>query len=95
MNNKLSAWGGKKILFLLGALIFLAAACNNDSNQIPGPKNYQQPSSQSSPLDSALYELNTSLEIDSSINAQSDEDVVNSDQSVVEGYFGVSNEISY
>lgn len=92
-----SASGGRKMLILAGAILFIAAACNSqtatNTGQVDGTtKNRAETKSSSkSKADAALNALNVSIESENSINMQSDDDVINTDKSVTNNVDGVAN----
>jgi hypothetical protein len=83
----------KKLLVLAGAIVFLAAACNQA--QPDGVGTTHKPSTPSAKVDAAVNALNQNLDSQDAIYTQSDSDVVNSDQSVINSYNGVSNASKY
>lgn len=82
----------RKLLILAGALVFLAAACNS---QGPAVSTSTQPKTSGAKVDAAVEAMNKSVDAEDSVNMQSDNDIVTSDQSVINGYNGVSNASSY
>jgi hypothetical protein len=83
----------KKVLFLGAILMLMAAACNS-GNQAANQTNPMESHSQAS-VDAAIQDLNASVDSEESTNTQSDDDVINSDQSVMTGFEGAVNENSY
>ncbi|HTL39523.1 MAG TPA: hypothetical protein VL306_01805 [Methylomirabilota bacterium] len=84
----------KKVLFIVGAVVLLAAACNGQQNasvQAPSQSGTQNTTQSTSSVDAGVDSLNASVDSEQSINTQSDSDVINSDQNAVSGYDGVSN----
>jgi hypothetical protein len=73
--------------------MFIAAACN--SQQAANTPSSQTPTTAGAKVDAAVNNLNTSVDSEDAVNMQSDDDVVNSDQSVINSYNGVSNASSY
>jgi hypothetical protein len=77
----------KKIMVLVAAVLFLAAACNSNTASNTG----STPVTASTKVDAAVNALNASVDNEEKINLQSDDDVINSDNAVINGYYGVSN----
>jgi hypothetical protein len=82
----------KKILALAAATVFLAAACNSESQVSTPPP---APVTASAKVDAAVNALNKNIDSEDAIYMQSDSDIVNSDQDVINGYNGVSNASKY
>lgn len=83
----------KKMLIVVGAVLFLAAACN--SNPPAANQTNPPPTTASAKVDAAVNAYNSGIDNEESINMQSDMDIVNSDQEVINGYNGVSNASKY
>lgn len=90
----------KKILFLAGAVLLIAAACNQQTatDVMPAPAPTPPPAQKPSPqpvsatkVDAAVSALNASVDSEDAINLQADDDVINSDQSVINSFDGVSD----
>ncbi|MBX4191475.1 MAG: hypothetical protein KW804_01600 [Candidatus Doudnabacteria bacterium] len=82
----------KKLLVLAGAVVFLAAACNQSQNTVVTPPTHATASSK---VDAAVSGLDKNVDTEDGIYMQSDSDIVNSDQDVINGYNGVSNASKY
>ncbi|HEV8601220.1 MAG TPA: hypothetical protein VGQ87_01325 [Patescibacteria group bacterium] len=74
----------KKVFLIAGAVLLLAAACNSKVSTTEGGK-----------VDTAVNSLNASVDSEQSANLQSDDNIINSDQSVISNYQGAVNENSY
>jgi len=80
----------KKLLLLAGAVVLLAAACNSQRATNNQPNQTGQ-TAETSKVDEAVSVLNASVDNEDAINLESDDDVIYSDQTVINGYDGVSN----
>ncbi|OGE87977.1 MAG: hypothetical protein A3J07_02185 [Candidatus Doudnabacteria bacterium RIFCSPLOWO2_02_FULL_49_13] len=78
----------KKILFLTAGLMLLAAACNAGNQASTGNSTE---SNSASRVDAAVSNLNASVDSEEAVNLQSDDDVINSDQTIVNDYEGATN----
>jgi hypothetical protein len=89
-----SRFAGKKLFILALAVVFIAASCNKNSqsNQVD---QTPIPTTASAKVDAAVNLLNAGVESEDAIQMQSDTDLVNSDQSIINSYNGVSNASSF
>lgn len=94
--------GVKKVLIVAGAVLLIAAACNNqtastgeDSTDRPvNPPVTQTPPVPKVPLtkvDTAVNALNASVDSEDTINMETDDDVIDSDRAIIKSFDGVSN----
>ncbi len=82
----------KKMLILVGAVLFLAAACNSR----PAANNQNNPpTTASGKVEAAVNAYNSGIDNEEKIYMESDMEVVSSDQEVINGYSGVSNASKY
>lgn len=84
----------KKLLLLIATISFLAVSCNQSPPAANNDTN-PAPTTVSSKVDAAVNLLNASLDSEDEVQMQTDSDLVNSDQSIINSYSGVSNESSY
>jgi hypothetical protein len=80
----------KKLLFLAASVALLAAACNSGTNY-SADTNTTATTKSESKLNAAVNDLNASIDSEESVSTQSDDDVINSDQSINSSVEGVSN----
>jgi hypothetical protein len=91
----------KKILFLAAAVVLVAAACNSKqsaSTTSTTATNQTQNSSSTQASDSAdgaTMQLNTKVDSEDTVNTQPNDDIVNSDNTIISNYDGVSNANTY
>ena len=83
----------KKIVFLVASIALLAAACNSSqtTQTNPPPPTAQTENASQAKVDAAVNTLNSSVDSEQTANLSSNDDVINSDQSVINGYKGVTN----
>ena len=93
----------KKILFLAGALVLLAAACNSASSTTGSAEVSRSATTKtqakasragltaSAQVDALVNDINASINIESTVTAQSDTDILKQDQGLVNDGNGVSN----
>ncbi|MBX4186991.1 MAG: hypothetical protein KW802_01885 [Candidatus Doudnabacteria bacterium] len=82
----------RKLLILAGAVVFLAAACNQSNSTAQNPP---AKTTAGAKVDAAASAFSKSVDGEDAIYMQSDTDVVNSDQAIINSYNGVSNASSY
>ena len=90
----------KKLLVLVGAAVFLAAGCNSQTPRATNTTTTSTSQNASSAtagikVDAAVDALNKSMDTESSMNMQSDSDIVNNDEEIINSYNGASNANSY
>lgn len=87
----------KKILILATAVLFIAGACTQQTavtpTPIPNPPTAQTPPPvvSGSKVDAAVKALNVSVDSEDAINLQTDDDLINSDKTIINSFDGVSN----
>jgi hypothetical protein len=87
----------KKILLILPLVFLLASGCNRDTKTVNESKSQVQVETKSTdPIDATVDALGQSVDSEQSLQAESDADVVNSDQAtIINASNGVTNESNY